>query len=299
VALRTLLAVAAAMVAGGCAVSPPGGDVRPLTAVATTSAWGSLLGQLGGDRVRTYSLITNPNTDPHDYEPTPADARALAVARLVVENGVGYDGWAQRVLAASPDSRRIVLDVGDLAHVGDGGNPHLWYSPDDVRRLVEAVAVALEKLDPADASYFAGRRDTLAAHGLASYQALIKDIRERYAGVSIGASESVVAPLAQAMDLDVVTPSSFLRAISEGIEPSSADKTIVDEQIDSRRIAVYVYNRQNSTPDIAAQVARAREAGIPVVAMTETLTPPGASFQDWQVAQLQSLANALHRATGR
>ena len=287
------------MAAGACAVSPPGGDVRPLTAVATTSAWGSLLAQLGGDRVRTYSLISNPNTDPHDYEPTPADARALAAARLVVENGAGYDGWAGRVLDASPDSQRIVLNVGDLASVGDDANPHLWYSPSDVNKLVDAAASALEKLDPVDASYFSQRKQTVVENGLARYRALIADIRGHYAGVAIGASESIVVPLAQALRLDVVTPASFLRAISEGIDPAAADKTVVDNQISDRRLAVYIYNRQNSTPDVTDQVARARKAGIPVVAMTETLTPAGASFQDWQVGQLESLRAGLRRATGR
>lgn len=296
--VRLLLAAVLAVGTPACAVSPPGGDDRPLTAVATSSAWGSLLSQLGGDRVRTYSLVTNPNTDPHDYEPTPADARALALARLVVENGVGYDAWAARVLDASPDSRRIVLDVGDLTDAGDHANPHLWYSPADVTKLVAAAGQALQRLDPQAATYFSERRAAVE-RGLARYRTLIAEIKGRYAGVPIGASESVVVPLAEALHLDVVTPPSFLRAISEGIEPSATDKGTIDEQIRSHRIAVYVYNRQNSTPDITAQVVAARRAGIPVVAMTETLTPEGASFQDWQVAQLESLRAALHRATGR
>ena len=296
--LRTLLAVAATAAAGACAVSPPGGDARPLTAVATTSAWGSLLGQIGGDRVRTYSLISNPNTDPHDYEPTPADARSLSIARVVVANGVGYDAWARRVLDASPDSSRIVLDVGALANVRDGSNPHLWYSPADVELLIGAATRALAAVDPQDASYFTQRRVALD-RDLSRYRALIAEIRASYAGVPIGASESVVAPLAAALHLHVVTPPTFLRAISEGIDPSGADKSTIDEQISARRIAVYVYNRQNSTPDVTDQVDRARRAGIPVVAMTETLTPQGSSFQDWQTAQLESLRAALRQATGR
>ena len=295
---RPLLAALLALVTGACAVSPPGGSARPLTAVATTSAWGSLLAQLGGDRVRTYSLIANPNTDPHDYEPTPADARALSLARLVVENGVGYDEWADRVLDASPDSRRVVLDVGELAGVNDDANPHLWYSPADVAQLIAAAGDALQHVDPADATYFMERR-TLLERRLAHYRALITEIRDRYAGVPVGASESLVVPLASALRLDVVTPPGFMRAVSEGVDPSAADKRSIDEQIRSHRIAVYIYNRQNSTPDITDQVAEARTAGIPVVAMTETLTPRGASFQDWQVAQLESLRAALHRATGR
>jgi zinc/manganese transport system substrate-binding protein len=299
VAIRPLVAALTALAAVGCAVSPPGGATRPLTAVATTSAWGSILSQLGGDRVRTYTLIKNPNADPHDYEPTPADARALSLASLVVENGVGYDAWAHRVLDASPDDRRIVINVGDLAHVGDNGNPHLWYSPADVEMLINAADKALAKLDPADASYFAERRESLEQQGLARYRALITDIRTRYADAPIGASESLVAPLAGALRLKLETPPSFLRAISEGIEPSAVDKKTIDAQLRDHRIAVYIYNRQNSTPDISDQVAAAQRARIPVVAMTETLTPEGASFQDWQVAQLTALRTALQRATGR
>jgi len=299
VGARILVAAVVSLAAGACAVSPPAGAGRPLTAVATTSAWGSILTQLGGDRVRTLSLISNPDTDPHDYEPTPADARALSLARLVVENGVGYDAWAGRVLAASPDSHRIVLDVGDLAGVAADGNPHVWYSPVDVTKLVAAADEALQRLDPADASYFRQRRAAFERQGLARYRELIAAIRAHYAGVPIGASESIVVPLADALHLDLVTPPSFLRAISEGIDPSAADKLTVDEQIRRHRIAVYVYNRQNSTPDVSRQVAAARAAGIPIVAMTETLTPIGASFQNWQVAQLEALRAALQKATGR
>src|SRR3954463_15553629 len=115
--LAALVALLLGPLASSCAASLPASGARPLTIVATTSAWGSILGQLGGSRVRSLSLISNPNTDPHDYEPTPADARALSVARLVVVNGMGYDAWAGRVLAASPDSHRVVIDVGRLIGV--------------------------------------------------------------------------------------------------------------------------------------------------------------------------------------
>ena len=298
-AARALLAVVLALTATACTVSPSGGAPRPLTAVATTSAWGSILAQLGGDKVRTLSLISNPNADPHDYEPTPADARALAVARLVVENGVGYDAWARRVLDASPDSERVVLNVGTLSGVNDDENPHLWYSPADVDKLAGAVSDALVRIDPSEGDYFARRRDAFDRQALARYHDLIADIRDRYAGVPIGASESIVSPLANALGLDLITPHDFLTAISEGIDPAAVDKRAVDEQIRDHRIKVYVFNRQNSTPDITAQVDAARAAGIPVVAMTETLTPVGASFQDWQVRQLDALRVALHEATGR
>jgi zinc/manganese transport system substrate-binding protein len=292
---HAVVAALAALTAAACAVTPPGGAAHPITVVATTSAWGSILSQLGGDRVVAVSLISNPNTDPHDYEPTPADARALSLARLVVENGIGYDGWAARVLAASPDSRRVVLNVGTLVNAASDGNPHVWYSPDDVTTLVDATTRALSSVDPADASYFAQRR-AIFERRLTRYRALIDDIRSHYAGEPIGASESVVTPLAQALGLDLVTPPALLRAVSEGVDPSAADKTTVDKQIREHAIKVFVLNRQNSTPDVTAQVNAARAAGIPVVDVTETLTPAGASYQSWQVSQLKQLRAALQEA---
>jgi zinc/manganese transport system substrate-binding protein len=128
---------------------------------------------------------------------------------------------------------------------------------------------------------------------------LISQIRATYSGVKVGASESIFAPMAQVLGLDLVTPASFLKAISQGTDVSAADKATIDAQISGKQIKVYVFNSQNSTPDVAAQVAAAKAAAIPVVAVTETLSPAGATFQQWQSAQLHQLAAALHEATGR
>ena len=276
---------------------PGGGNV--ITVVATTNAWGSIAAQLGGTHVRETSLITNPDTDPHDYEPTPADARTIAGARVVVKNGVGYDPWADKLLAANPVSGRVVLDVGELVHVPDGGNPHRWYSPPDVRTVADQITADYTAADPADAAYFDAQKQTFLTHGLARYHQLIADIKARYAGTPVGASESIFSPLAAALGLNLITPPSFLKAISEGTDVSPADKATIDAQIATGAVKVYVFNSQNSTPDVAAQVTDARQHGIPVSAVTETLTPATASFQDWQSAQLVTLQAALHQATGR
>jgi zinc/manganese transport system substrate-binding protein len=114
----------------------------------------------------------------------------------------------------------------------------------------------------------------------------------------VGASESIVSPLAGTLGLKVRTPYSFLKAISEGSEPTVRDTTTTGAQIASRQIKVYIYNSQNATPDVSAQVKAAKAAHIPVTTVTETLVPAGATFQQWQVSQLQRLADALHQATG-
>jgi zinc/manganese transport system substrate-binding protein len=284
---------------GGGTASGSGGAGTVIPVAASINAWGSILTQLGGTHVKATSIITNPDTDPHDYEPTPQDGVVIAKAQLFVENGIGYDSWAAKSLAASPDSGRLVIDVGDLVHVPDGGNPHQWYSPSSVNAVADAITADLKKLDPGDASYFDAQRQKFTATGLADYNQLIKQIQAKYAGVPVGASESIFAPLAQALKLDLVTPPSFLKAISEGTDPSPADLAAINGQITGKKIKVYVYNSQNAVPDVAAQVSAAKKAGIPVATVTETLSPAGATFQQWQSAQLQALANALHKATGK
>jgi zinc/manganese transport system substrate-binding protein len=270
-----------------------------LKATASIDAWGSIVAQLGGTHVATTSIVGNPDTDPHDYEPTPGDARAIASSDVFVENGIGYDSWAAKVIAASPSVDRAVIDVGHVVGVPEGGNPHRWYSPTDVGTVADAITSAFKRLDPADAAYFDAQRVAFETTGLAEYHRLIDDIRTRYSGTKVGASESIFAPLLDAVGLDLITPPSFLKAISDGTDPNAADRTLIDTQISAHQLEVYLFNVQNATPDVTAQVDAARKAGIPVATATETLSPRGATFQDWQSTQLRGLAAALREATGR
>jgi len=295
---------AIALAAAACSTSSSADDSgksggKVIEVAASINAWGSILSQLGGSHVHATSVITSPDTDPHDYEATPKDARTIAGARLFVENGIGYDSWAAKAVAANPDSARTVLDVGKLVGVAEGGNPHRWYSPTDVNKVADTITADLKKADPSDADYFDQQRKAFDTTGLATYHRLINEIKTKYAGTPVGASESIFAPLADALGLKLITPPSFLKAISEGTDPSPADKSTIDGQISGKKIKVYVFNSQNSTPDVSAQVKAAKKAGIPVSTVTETLSPAGVSFQAWQSAQLQTLADALHKATGK
>jgi zinc/manganese transport system substrate-binding protein len=299
-----LLAVAGAL-ACGCGLSDRGGTHgegtdrgRVIQVAAAENFWGSLASQLGGTHVRVASIITNPNTDPHSYEPTAADAKTIAGARLVIENGVGYDPWVGRLLAADQGSGIKVLDVGSRLRVPAGGNPHRWYNPADVRAVVGWLSADFARLDPADKRYFAKRERLFLSAGLAQYNQLIAHIKNQYGGTPVGASESIFAMLAPALGLKLITPPSFLRAISEGTEVSAADKRLTDIQIRQHQIKIYVYNSQNVTPDVQAQVRQARAAGIPVATITETLTPPSDTFQDWQIRELKGIASALAAARG-
>jgi zinc/manganese transport system substrate-binding protein len=270
-----------------------------INVVAAENFWGSLAHQLGGSHVKVTSIIDNPDADPHAYEPTAADARTIAGAQLAIINGIGYDTWAGKLADANPAAGRTLLNVGDLVGVKEGGNPHRWYNPDNVRQVIDKITADYKKIDPAGAAFFDSQHDTVINTNLKSYFDTIGQIKTNYAGTPVGASESIFAMLAPATGLDLLTPSSFLTAISEGTDPTAADKATIDAQIKNKQIKVYVYNSQNATPDVQSQVNAAKAGGIPVTTITETLVPAGATFQDWQVAQLTALKQALGQATGK
>ncbi len=307
---RCLLGVAGivtailAMTLGSCSSGSSAPDSSSsgggrLQVVAAENFWGSIAAQLGGDRVAVKSIITNPGTDPHSYEPTPADGRTVASAKYVIYDGIGYDPWTQKVLSANRASGRVTLNVGALVGIKPGGNPHRWYSPPDVQAVIDRITADYQRLSPSDASFFDQQRTTFTSTALSQYHALINQIKTKYAGTPVGASESIFTPLADALGLNLLTPETFLDAISEGGDPTVADKATIDTQIKTKQIKVYVYNSQNSTPDIQTQVNQVKAEGIPVTTITETLTPPNLSFEAWQVRQLQGIEAALAQATGR
>jgi zinc/manganese transport system substrate-binding protein len=291
--------VAAALALAGCGAVATGSTGSEPQVVAAEDFWGSIATQLAGTRANVQSVISNPDQDPHSYEPTAADARHLAVARLVVVNGVGYDPWVAKLLAANPTSGRIVLTVGDLLGLEDGDNPHRWYDPADVEAVANAITADLKRLDPTDSAYYSRQLAAFEDHGLARYHSLIAEIRRRYAGVAVGASESIFALQAPALGLRLITPTGLLKAVSEGTEITAQDTLTAQRQLSTHAVKVWIYNSQNATPEIQQLNALASANGIPIATITETLSPAGISFEQWQVAQLKQIERALHEATGR
>jgi zinc/manganese transport system substrate-binding protein len=299
---RTALALLAALLALAATVAGCGGAGAStaasgkLNVVAAEDFWGSIAQQLGGDRVEVTDIIANPAADPHDYEPSAEDARTMAGAQIAIVNGIGYDAWATKLLEANPSSERTELIVGDLLGLSEGDNPHQWYSPRSVEKVIGQITADYKQADPADAAYFDAQRRRVERQGLARYHRLISQIRSRFAGTPVGASESIFAPLAPALGLKLLTPSGFLDAVSEGTEPTPADKATADRQIADRQIRLWVYNSQNATPDVQRLNDAAKAAGIPIATVTETMTPEGASFQAWQARELEGLLAALEAA---
>ncbi len=294
VSRRALAAGILALALAACGLSgTPANTSSKVTVVAAENFWGSIATQVGGDRAQVTSVIVNPDTDPHAYEATPGDARLIAEARYVIVNGAGYDPWAPKLLDANPVSGRTVLTVGDLFGKKEGDNPHMWYSPSYVDQVVDRIASDLGKIDYADADYFKQQGANYKTVALKDYHDTIKTIKSKYAGTKIGATESIVSYIADGLGLNLITPYTYLKAISEGTDPTPADKAAIENEIATKTIKVFVFNSQNSTPDVKALVDKAKAQGIPVTTVTETLAPANTTFQDWQTGQLKNLLAAL------
>lgn len=293
IVVATLLYVSSRNSPASSAV-PPSGSAKVLQVVAAENFWGSIASQIGGSHVQVLSIVSDPNADPHEYESSATDARAVASADYVIENGVGYDSWMDKLLSAGANNpNRKVLNVGDLFGVQDGGNPHLWYNPAYVNQASSQIEQDLIALDPADATDFKTNYTTLQS-SLAEYQGRIAAIKQQYAGTKVASTESIFVYLANAAGLDLVSPPEFIDAVAEGNDPPAASVVEFENQLRSGQVKVLVYNEQTVTPLTQEMKALAAQEQIPVIGVTETIQPPDATFQEWMNAQVIDLQNALN-----
>ena len=261
--------------------------------VAAENFWGSLVSQIGGTHVQVFSIVSDPNADPHEYESNTTDARAVANADYVIENGVGYDSWIDNLLSAGGNSNRKVLNVADLLGKKEGDNPHLWYNPAYVNSAIAQMESDLIAIDPADTAYYQQQYTTLQSN-LAEYQGRITSIKQQYGGTQVASTESIFAYLATAAGLDLVSPPAFIDAVAEGNDPPVDSIVTFENQLKSGDVKVLVYNEQTVTPLTQNVKALAAQKNIPIIGVTETIQPPDATFQEWMNSETIDLQNALN-----
>ncbi|MGH9294082.1 MAG: metal ABC transporter solute-binding protein, Zn/Mn family [Acidimicrobiales bacterium] len=295
VAVAALGATSCSVIGAGASPAPAGGLVR---VVAAEDMWGSIASQLGGTHAAVVSLVNSPNADPHLFEATAADAAAVSLARVVIYNGANYDTWmAQLIGAGGTGPRRIVEASRVLGLVGPRVNPHLWYDTARLPEVARAIEGALARADPPGRRYFAARLRAFD-RSLRPIMAVISEIRSRYAGTRVAITEPLPGYLLEQSGLVSATPAGFALAVENGVEPSPADTERTDSLISGRQVAALIVNRQTVSSVTSGVAAAARRAGVPVVAMTETL-PGGATFQQWQLSQDEALLRALGRPGGK
>jgi zinc/manganese transport system substrate-binding protein len=264
-----------------------------LHAVGVENEYADVIAQIGGRYVRVTAIETNPNTNPHSFEASPAIARAIAAASLVVRNGVGYDSWVERILSAAPSPQREVIDVQRLLGLPDNTpNPHLWYDPKTMPTVANAVAAALSALDRQHAAYFQENARRFEA-SLAPWTAAIASFKARYGSTRVAVTEPVANYLLEAAGCDIATPFNLQTAIMNGTDPSPQDVATEEALLAGHEVKVLVYNRQVTDTLTESFLDLARRSDIPVVGVYETLPVPGYHYQSWMRAEIEALRKAV------
>lgn len=270
---------------------------QPIEVVVSVDQWGGIVEQLAGSCAEVTSIVSGGAVDPHDFEPTPADAAALGRADLIVINGAGYDEWAEHAIEArSP--RPEVLDVSNLMILVEGtDNPHLWYAPDVVRLTATRVTDALRAAVPGADDYFTARAAEFDT-SMQEYFSLIGELRTKFESGQGGAdtyaaTESVFDSMALTLGMVDVTPDGFARAVANESEPSPGDVAEFMDVLADGSVRVLIINSQSTSAMTDRLREQATIKGVAVVEITETIAPGSASFAEWQVAQLRNLETAL------
>jgi zinc/manganese transport system substrate-binding protein len=303
--MRTLrrplvVAFALALLAAGCGVQTDPARSGTILAVGAENQYANVLSQVGGKYVTAIAIMSNPNTDPHTFEASPSVATAVSSAQLVVQNGLGYDDFMGKIEAASPKASRKVIDVQTLLGLPDSTpNPHLWYSPGTMPAVARAAAADLASLMPAHVGYFRANAASFVRSLHPWYEALAQ-FRARYPGTTVATTEPVGDYMLQAAGTRNLTPFTLQADIMNGVDPAPQNISYQMSLFSDRRVAAFVYNQQVTDSLTRTFQSAARQAGIPIVGVYETM-PRGYNYQSWMVAEVTALRRAVtdHVSTGR
>jgi zinc/manganese transport system substrate-binding protein len=269
--------------------SAPAEVSRPKV-VAAQNFYGDVARQIGGVWFEVLSIMSSPDQDPHLFEVTPAVARQLSEAQIVILNGANYDQWVNKLLSASPRAGRVAINVADLVGKKSSDNPHLWYEPGTMQTLALALARTMSEIDPLRAADYVERQQAFES-SLAPLNQKIAQIRTKYGGVAITATEPVFGYMAAALSLSMRNE-RFQLAVMNDTEPSARDIAAFENDLKTQRVKALIFNKQAITNLTKRMLDTAQRARIPVVGVTET-EPAGVNYQDWMLMQLNELQKAL------
>jgi len=291
-ALAALGLVAAACSSSGTATDAASGTTV-INAIGAENEYANVLSQIGGKYVHVSSILNNPNTDPHTFESSPSVASEVSAAQLIVQNGVGYDTFMNKIESASPNPKRKVIIVQNLLGLPDDTpNPHLWYSPKTMPAAAKAMAADLSALLPAHKALFQANLKKFD-DSLAPWLNAIAAFKQKYPNTPVATTEPVADYMLQAAGTNNLTPFTFQADIMNGVDPSPQDIALQNGFFTQHKAKVFVYNQQVVDSLTTSIRETALKAGVPVVGVYETMPTPGFDYQSWMLAEVNALQKAV------
>jgi zinc/manganese transport system substrate-binding protein len=297
---RTYVVVVCALMAAfisGCGTSSSGGaSGGRIAAVGAENEYANVIEQIGGSYVKVTAIESNPNTDPHTFEASPSVAEAVSAASLLIENGVGYDTYMEKIEAAGgagSDSQHKVINVQKLLGLPESTpNPHLWYKPETMPAVAKALVSDLSALQPAHAAYFQANA-TKFDESLKPWYAAIAKFKSAYPNTPVATTEPVGDYMLEAAGTKNMTPFSLQADIMNGTDPAPQNVTFQNGLFSGHKVKVFVHNQQVTDSLTESFVQAAKRAGIPVVGVYETMPTPGYDYQSWMLAEVKALEKAV------
>lgn len=253
--------------------------------VTTTNVYADIAKNVAGKYGSVQTIIKNSATDPHDFEPTTADAKKLTNANIIVANGLGYDSWMNKL--ASSVSKKLVLVGEDLMGLKKVDNPHIWYDLDMPTKYVNYLVKRLSKLDKKHAAYFKENGDKYLAK-IAKVKQIAKSADKKN-NKPVFVSEPVFDYGLEEAGYKI-GDKEFEEAIENGTDPSPKTINKMTNEIKDKKIAFFVNNTQASSSTVKTFVKLAKENGVPVLNVRETI-PNHMTYLDWMRENYQNLAN--------
>ncbi len=295
-ALSLAMAAATALLATACSSATAAGNTgssASIQAIGAENEYANVIQQIGGKYVQVTAIMSNPNTDPHTFEASPAVAREISNASLIVQNGVGYDTWASDIEKAVPASSRKIVDVQQLLGLPDSTpNPHLWYNPATMPKVATAIANDLAAIQPAHASYFKANAAKFT-QSLSAWTQAIAAFKAAHPGTPVATTEPVADYMLQAAGADNMTPWAFQADIMNGTDPSPQNVAAEKALFTQHKVKVFLYNQQVTDTLTDSFIDLAHANGVPVVGVYETMPTPGYDYQTWMTAEVNALDKAV------
>jgi zinc/manganese transport system substrate-binding protein len=295
-ALSAAAALLAALLATACSSATAAGNTgrtNSIQAIGAENEYANVIQQIGGKYVQATAIMSNPNTDPHTFEASPAVAREISNASLIVQNGVGYDTWASDIEKAVPASSRKIVDVQQLLGLPDSTpNPHLWYNPTTMPKVATAIADDLAAIQPAHASYFKANAAKFT-QSLSAWIQAIAAFKAAHPNTPVATTEPVADYMLQAAGADNMTPWAFQADIMNGTDPSPQNVAAEKALFTQHQVKVFLYNQQVTDTLTDSFIDLAHANGVPVVGVYETMPTPGYDYQTWMTAEVNALDKAV------
>jgi zinc/manganese transport system substrate-binding protein len=287
-------ALAVLALAAGCSsgTTDAAGGTTVINAVGAENEYANVLGQIGGRYVHVSAVLDNPNTDPHTFEASPQVAQEVSAAQLIVQNGVGYDSWMNKIESASPNPKRKVITVQQVLGLpGSTPNPHLWCNPATMPAVAKVMAADLSALQPVHKAYFQTRLKVFD-RSLAPWLTAIAQFKAKYPGTAAATTEPVADYLLTAMGIKNLTPFRFQADVMNGVDPAPQDIALENSFFAQHKVRLFAYNQQVTDALTTSIRDNALKAGVPVVGVYETM-PAGYTYQGWMLAEVNAIQRAV------